>query len=157
MSENETNKYFDEESLIEDDYYNSIKNMIVCKYCQKLFKEPMMCTECFITFCKKCTEEMGNECHECKAPKYVLNKQTKDLLEKLKYLCKNCNKEIYKADIEGHLKERCAKNENPCKLMDEIYHKNKLIRLNEDEIKKLHGKKINHITCKNLLLIIIIL
>lgn len=155
MSENDTNKYFDEDSLIENEYYNSVKNMIECKYCQKIFKEPMMCMKCFGTFCKKCTEEMGNECHECKDPKYVQNKQTIDLLGKLKYLCKNCNKEILKVDIEDHLKERCVKNENPTKLMDEIYRKKKLIKLNEDEIKKLYGKKINHISCKNLLLLII--
>ena len=155
MSENlteETNKYFDENSLIEEDYYNGIKETIKCKYCNNILKSPMMCMECFLTFCKKCTEEMGDECHKCKEPKYVENKQTISLLGKLKYLCKNCNKEIFKADIEAHLKEGCAKNDNPTKLMDEIYRKKKLIKLNEDEIKKLHGKKINHISGKKLLL-----
>lgn len=147
--------YIDDNCLIENEYYNDVKEMIKCKYCDQILKDPMMCLTCQAPFCKNCTKnasKKNNKIHKCKKPKYVENKTVTKTMGKLKYLCKNCNREILKADIEAHLKEGCAKNDNPTKLMDEIYRKKKLIKLNEDEIKKLHGKKINHISGKKLLL-----
>ena len=46
--------------------------------------------------------------------------------------------------------ENCIKNENPTKLMDEIFRKQTLQKLNKDEIRKLSGenKIVNHLTCK---------
>ena len=91
---------------------------------------------------------MKDENHKCENPKYAKSKQTIEILGKLKYLCKNCKKEIYQAYIEDHLKEGCIKNDKPIKLIDEIYRKKSLKKLNDDEIKKLPGKNINHISGK---------
>ena len=142
--------YFDENSLLEDDYYNNIKNLIKCKYCNKILKEPMMCRECLGTFCLNCIEELGKDNHKCESPVYIENTNAKSLLGTLKYLCKNCKNEIKGKDIENHLKDGCKKNLNPSKLMDAIYRKEKLRKLSPGEIKKLSDEntKVNHISSK---------
>ena len=145
------NSYFDEECIIKNEYYNNVLNLIKCKFCDHIFKEPMMCKICQETFCKNCTKKLKkikNEIHPCKNPSFVNNINLNAILGKIKYLCKNCKKEIYQADIEDHLKEGCIKNDKPIKLIDEIYRKKSLKKLNDDEIKKLPGKKINHISGK---------
>ena len=78
------------------------------------------------------------------------------MLEKLVYLCNNCKQEVEKKDIEDHLKKKCEKVQNPDKLIDSIFRKKTLIKLSENEIKKLpQNIKINHISGKIILLIII--
>ena len=153
MLENEKgdiNSYFDENSLIEDDHYNSIKSIIQCKYCNKILKEPLMCRECLGTFCLNCIEELGKDNHKCESPVYIENTNAKSLLGTLKYLCKNCKSEIKGSDIENHLKEGCISNRNMSKLFDTIYRKEKLRKLALDEIKRLSNEKfnVNHISRK---------
>lgn len=143
-------KYFDEDSLIENEYYKGIHNLIICTICNQIFKEPMMCNKCQKTFCKKCLNEVDKENHQCENPEYMESINANNLLLNLKYLCKNCKKEIRKGDIEAHLKENCIKNENPDKLMDSIFRKYSLRKLTNDEIKEIpkHKKNVNHITGK---------
>ena len=38
--------YFTDDCLIEDEYYNGIKDLIKCKFCHKILKDPMMCNDC---------------------------------------------------------------------------------------------------------------
>lgn len=151
MKENqEDDVFFDDSCLIEDDYYSSIKELIKCKICKKILKEPMMCLGCQSAFCKNCTDNLNQENHSCENPKYQENKTAISLLKTLKYLCKNCKSEVKAGDIENHLEKGCQKNENPTKYINEIFRKQSLIRLNHDEIKKLseNKKKVNHITSK---------
>ena len=143
--------YFGDKDLIEDDYYNGIKDLIKCKYCHKILNEPMMCLKCQGTFCKKCTNELVMETHQCENPTYVENKSAIFMLQNLKYLCPNCKTEIKQSDIEKHIKEGCNKVDNPTKLMDEIFRKKALRKVNKDDIKKLSEQKqnINYITSKS--------
>ena len=135
------NSYFDENSLIEDGYFNSIKSIITCQYCNKILKEPMMCQKCQGKFCKNCIEELGKDNHKCESPVYIENTNAKELLGTLKYLCKNCKSEIKGKDIENHLKEGCIRNRKPTELMDAIYRKQSLKKLTKEEIKKLQNEK----------------
>ena len=139
MSVNNAKKYFDKKSLIEDEYYNTIKNMINCKHCEKILKEPIKCLKYQETFCKKCNVEIK---------KYKIESMNKfeNSLKKLKYLCRNCKNEIKLLDIENHLIEGCNINDNP--LIDMIYGENKLVKPTEDEIKKIPKDEMSHITCK---------
>lgn len=148
--ENDFEQYFDENNPIEDDYYKGIKNLIQCKYCNKILKDPMMCKECQGAFCNNCIDELNRNNHKCKKPSYDKNKSAISLLKNVKYLCNNCKSEIKQENIETHLKEKCVKNENPTKLMDEIFRKKTLQKLNQDEITKLSDEKdnVNHLTCK---------
>ena len=53
--------YLDENSLVEDDYYCHIKDMIKCKSCDKIILNVLIrCNESFLTFCKNCSEENLN-------------------------------------------------------------------------------------------------
>ena len=152
---NSIESYFDENSLIEDEYYNGIKDSIKCKYCNNILKSPMMCEKCQWAFCNNCTEEIQNDNHKCENPSYIENKLANSLLGNLKYLCKNCKCEIKQSDIENHLIKKCVKNDNPIKYIDELYRKQKLIKLDSDEIKKIPGNKMNHISSKKILLILL--
>jgi hypothetical protein len=153
MKENvKDNLYFDEDCLIEDDYYRSIKSMIICGFCNKTLKEPMMCSQCQGGFCKACTEKFKkkNDKHKCKKPKYKPYLNISSILGKIKYLCKNCKYEIKQEDIENHLKNGCEKNENPTKLLGVTYKKNLLKKLNEEEKSKLseNSGNVSHISGK---------
>ena len=148
--EEDSKSYFDEDNPIEDEYYKGIKNLIQCKYCNKIIKDPMMCKDCQGGFCNKCISELNKKNHKCKKPSYVKNISAISLLKNIKYLCNNCKNEIKQENIETHLKEGCVKNENPTKLMDEIFRKKTLQKLTQDEIKNLSEEKenVNHLTCK---------
>ena len=157
ITNDNSNEYFDDNSLVEDDYYYRIKDIITCKSCNNIIlNDPMMCNKCHLTFCKNCTEEQNEEKHPCQNPTYTINISVNSVLEKLVYLCNNCKQEVEKKDIEDHLKKKCEKVQNPDKLIDSIFRKKTLIKLSENEIKKLpQNIKINHISGKIILLIII--
>ena len=150
------NSYFDEDCIIKNEYYNNVLKLIKCKFCDHIFREPMMCKTCQETFCKNCTKKLKkikNEIHPCKNPSFVNNINLNVILGKIKYLCKNCKKEIKQDDIESHTKEGCIQNEQPIKLMEYITRKNSIRKLNNDEKRILERKniKINHISSKNFL------
>ena len=151
--------YLDENFLVEDDYYCHIKDMIKCKSCDKIIlNDPMRCNECYLPFCKNCSEKQNEEKHTCQNATYTINIAINSMLEKLVYLCNNCKREVKKKDIEDHLKKKSEKIQNPDKLIDCIYRKKSLIKLSQDEIKKLpQEKKINHISCKIIFLILLII
>ena len=159
MLENDENLFLDDNCLIEDEYYNTIKNSIKCKFCERLLNEPMMCMSCQDSFCEKCTKKLTRDSHSCENPIYIPNKALKNLLGKLKYLCKNCLFEVKKEDIDNHLKKGCFKNKTPTKLINVIYRKKQLRILNDDEKNNLYEQKknVNHISCKFILLIIFVL
>ena len=154
--------YFDEKSLVEDDYYCHIKDMIKCESCDKIIlNDPMRCNECYLSFCKNCSEKQNEEKHTCQNATYTINIAINSMIEKLVYLCNNCKREVQKKDIEDHLKKKCEKVQNPDKLIDRIFRKKeskKLIKLSPDEIKKLpQDKKINHISGKIIFVILFII
>ena len=140
--------YFDENSPIKDDFFNAFKNMIACRYCGEILKDPLICIECQESFCSKCTKELNKKIHQCIHPSFQKNISAISLLENVKYLCNNCKNVIPKKNIEKHLKDGCIKIENP--LINEIFRKESLQKLTDDELKNLSKEKnnINHLTCK---------
>ena len=150
-----SNNYFDDDCLIKDEIYNTYKDSVTCKICNKILNEPMMCQKCQKTFCKKCQDEFKKDnSHKCEKPIYVENKNAASFVNLLKYLCKNCKNEIQKKDIKKHLSEGCVKNENPDEFMNSIFRSYSLKRLNAEEIKEMSNKKkkVNYITCKSYLI-----
>ena len=148
--EDDLDMYFDEDCLIKDEYYNSVKNLIKYNFCHKILQELMMYLRCKVLFCKNCKDELENFNHKCEKPTYVQNKNAISLISQLKYLCKNCKAEVKEIDIENHIKEGCLKNENPTKLINSIYRKKALKKLTQQEIKRIteENKKVNHISGK---------
>ena len=154
--ENDLTKYFDDNCLIEDDVYNSMKDLIKCNYCNKILKEPMVCTKCQKAFCRSCTVKLEEENHQCVNPTYTNNEIINLMLGRIKYRCKNCQMETKKEDIKSHINKGCIRNENPTKLMEAFNRKAQLRKVEDSEIKEFPKRKIkvNHISGKIFLLII---
>ena len=148
--DDELNNYFDDDCLIKDDVYNNVKEMVKCKYCNNILKEPMMCNKCQGAFCKNCIDELDEENHKCQNPTYAKHAMAISLLGTLKYRCKNCQMEIKKQDIKNHIEKGCVRNANPTKLMDAFQRKVSLRKVDSSEIKEFPERniKVNHISGK---------
>ena len=148
-------EYFSDDCVVQDDLYISIKELIICPLCNKIYKEPYMCLDCQSVYCKKCLENYSNlkKCpKDGKNNKFVNCITKNDLISKLKYRCKNCLKEVIQADIKSHLEEKCKHSEKIGKektLAEIIKTKKELIILSQAEME---DKEIdNSITSKNVL------
>jgi len=149
----EKEEYFSDDCIVEDNLYLGIKDMIICPLCNKILKEPYMCSECQNVYCKKCLEDYSNlkKCpKDEKNTKFIHSIAKNDLLSKLKYKCKNCLKEVVQTDIKAHLESNCESNNNNYEsektLAEIIQTKKELIKLSKEEMK---GKKIDkNITSK---------
>lgn len=141
-------------SVIEDDYYLRVKEIIKCNLCNKIFKDPVLCKNCQKTYCKVCIEnwiKTEGTCPNCeKESEYPENIDKSALLFSLKFLCKNCKEEIKYNDVESHLQIGCITNKNSSNLFDAIYKKKKLIKLSPEEVNKIKKNKqyINHLSSK---------
>ena len=148
------NDFITDDCVIQDDVYSGIKDIIKCKICSKILKEPMLCRECQSVYCKACIDNIDNKhkiCPKCENPEYVPSIDKSAILSMLKFLCKNCKKEIKYNDVESHLNKGCKKNLTENKLIEQIYKKKELKKLTPDEIEEVRNKghKINHLSSKN--------
>ena len=148
-------EYFSDDCVVEDTLYISLKDLITCPLCSKIFKEPYMCNECQQVYCKKCLQQDSKLkiCpKEKKRSTFSLSKNKNELVSQIKYRCKNCLEEVIQSDIKAHLKKSCEHNEviKKRKTLAEITKdKKELIKLSEKEINE---KDIdNVITGKNIL------
>ena len=144
--------YFTEESIVKDKIYMLMKDTITCKICQKIIKNPMMCTSCQKTYCKNCLTAFRKTCpNGCKNPNYLKNMSVTDILSKIKYECQNCGKQIKSEDIKSHLDSNCVKISNKPKTLAEEFKTKKTLRLLKseevEEIKK-SGKDISYLSSK---------
>ena len=144
--------YFPEESVVKDSIYMLMEDTITCKLCNKIKKDPMMCTNCQKTYCKNCLHNFVNTCpNNCENPQYVKSIGVINILSKLKYECQNCGKQIKSEDIKSHLDSNCVKISNiPKTLAEEFKMKKKLRKLLPEEIKKIkkNGSKISYLSSK---------
>ena len=145
-------EYITDDCVVENDpTYIGIKNLIICPICNNIYKNPMQCNNCQKIFCKKCIENYKNDniCPiNCQNPKYRESEDKNALLSLLKFLCKNCKKEISYNDIQSHLSSGCTTNLLQTKLFEEIFAKKKLKKLEKNEKYKLIGKNVNHLSSK---------
>ena len=141
----EKDDYFKDDSLVEDQLYISLKDLLICPYCHKLLKNPYMCSKCQKNYCKKCLEEYSNmkKCpNDNKESEFKHSIMINEMLSKLKYKCKNCKKEIFQSDIKSHLEENCEYIglEREKTLADIIQTKKELIKLSPQEME---NKKVD--------------
>ena len=142
----EKDEYFDENSPIENQLYLSLKDLLICPYCQELIKNPFMCSKCQKNYCKKCLEEYSNmkKCpNDNKESEFKHSIMINEMLSKLKYKCKNCKKEIIQSDIKSHLEEKCkyVEFEHEKSLSEIIQTKKELIKLSPQEME---NKKVDN-------------
>ena len=141
----EIDEYFDENSPIENQLYLSLKDLLICPYCQELIKNPFMCSKCQKNYCKKCLEDYSNmkKCtNDNKESEFKHSIMINEMLSKLKYKCKNCKKEIFQCDIKSHLEENCEYIglEREKTLAEIIQTKKELIKLSPQEME---NKKVD--------------
>ena len=137
-------KYINEETIIKNDLYETVKDYIICPGCKHIIIEPIICSGCISNFCKKCIDNpaQNEKCpNGCENPKYQKVPENKNFIKKLKFKCiKGCTEEILFQDIKEHYKTECSKK--------------KILRfLSKSEIAKLNNDDIGYITSKNRLLI----
>ena len=143
------NNYFSDDCIVEDEFYRNLKILLFCPLCNKLFKDPMLCSVCGKTYCQKCIE---NICpNNCKNNTFAKDINKNVLLSKLKYKCKNCSEEIIQSEITAHLESDCQYKEDDSnsKSLSEIYQTKKtLTRLSEEEMRKYDINEVNCFTSK---------
>ena len=99
--------YFNIYFLIENKYYNEIKDNIKCQYCFKLALEPFECLNCKKLYCKSCIEK--TEIHKCENAKYFLNLEKMVFFLNLEFFCKQCFATINYQNIDKHIINGCLK------------------------------------------------
>ena len=145
-------EYFSEDCIVENTFYKTLKDLLTCPLCKKLFKEPLMCSACQNVYCTQCLEQYlkkkicPNNCKNCK---FTRSLGKNELLSKLIYRCKNCSKEVEQSDIKAHLESNCHPELEQKKTLAEIYQtKKEIIRLSPEEMSKINKNEINHFTSK---------
>ena len=152
----EKDEYFSDDCIIKDTLFLAIKDLLICPQCNKILKDPYMCDDCQNVYCKKCLEQYSNNLRICpnnrKATQFNHCIAKNELLSKIKYRCKNCQKEVIQTDIKAHLELNCKSTnvlERQKTLAEMIYNKKELIKLSKEEMK---GKKIDfNLTSNNIL------
>ena len=99
---------FDENDIINKEYYNGIKSMVVCLVCLNIVKDPVQCDKCQHYYCSGCIKNLEVCPLRCLNNKYTPSLACKQLLSELKIKCK-CGKEIKYDFIKKHKEEECEK------------------------------------------------
>ena len=64
------------ENVIQDDFFNSIKEEVTCSICLDIKVDPMMCTKCQNSYCANCIknwEKKSLQCpFKCDSPSYII-------------------------------------------------------------------------------------
>ena len=106
--------FLEPDKVINQNYYNEIKDNIICSICQGILYNPVQCSKCQNCFCKKCIEKwklQSNKCpFKCEKSVYKSNRFITNILAKLIFKCKNgCNAEVEYEKIKVHYNEECPK------------------------------------------------
>ena len=102
------------EYVIQDEFFQSIKEEITCTICLDIKIDPMMCTKCQNSYCASCIknwEKKSPLCPmKCESPSYTIARVVKNLICKLNFKCKNgCNEIIPFEKIKSHYDFECKK------------------------------------------------
>jgi hypothetical protein len=104
-------KIINEENVIKDDIYNSLRNSIKCIICLEIIIEPMTCMSCHHAFCNSCIHKWLKENDKCpircQNTKYQKSSEISELLSKIKFVCPKCNKIIMYDNMMKHYLSKC--------------------------------------------------
>lgn len=141
------------------DHFQSFSINAVCPICHFIIQDPYFCSKCQCNFCKKCIFEWmsinnsnsslkESDCvYKCKDSTINQNRILSQLLEKLKFKCRKCLKEIEYLTAKDHYLNQCSKNEDKKKEMEKLEIANQILRCKENThkqtIKELKQKLTN--------------
>jgi len=146
--------YFSDDCIVEDILFTSLKDLLICPLCKKIFNEPYMCSKCQNVYCKECLRNFSNfkSCpnkDNCKSNKFVKSINKNELISKIKYKCKNCSEEVMRCNINSHLESDCEpKLQQSQTLLEQYQTKKRLVKLSSKEMGEIDKSKINHFTSK---------
>ena len=159
-------EYINDDTIVEDDFYNSFKDSVACPLCLCILIDPVMCMNCQNVYCKKCVDDWAKKdkkCpNRCENPNYQKSLVKNDILSKLKIKCKFCKMIVQYNEVQNH-KENCIKDKmesyeiiespTPTPTLD------KLKKLTSEEIRtfKNEGKNVTYINSKKNILLILYL
>ena len=99
-------EYINEENIINDEWYRSNQDSIICQICKNIIIEPTMCIHCKCVYCRACINRwrlIDAKCPlRCVNPNYKISQDMCKILSKLKFKCKNCNKIFNYKKIKNH-------------------------------------------------------
>ena len=140
-------EYINLETIVENEVYKVFKTLVICPLCKNILIEPMMCMKCQQVYCKKCIDNYSQKDEKCPngcdTPNYQKNIGKNEILSKLVFKCVGCLKDINYNEAEKHHNSCChyeISNFNRKKMQK--------ISMEELEVLKKKGNKINYITSK---------
>lgn len=129
--------YLDPDSIINTNFFESIKEIVVCTICSGILVNPRECSLCQNSFCKKCLDEwtcLNDSCpFKCEKSEFKESSRTlKNILEKLIFKCLFCDQVEKDGNYFNHLihLKICEKIKINCPTCDSIVFKK---RLKEDK------------------------
>ena len=133
--------------VIKNEYYNSIKEEVICIICAQIKKNPIMCSKCQNSFCSKCIEiwnkENKNCPYKCINPEYVFCRLINVLLSKLNFTCKNnCGQIIQYNNFDEHYELECSKIDLTEK-SKKLFKKYTELEIKYNKLKKAFSSLIN--------------
>ena len=132
-------EYINEDSIVKNELYEELKDSITCPICECLMIEPMVCSKCQNTYCKKCIDgwkKKSNSCPNRCDSEFNKVIEKKNFITKMKFKClKGCGEEIKFKDLEEHYKKNCTSN------------KKRMVKVKLEEISK-NKKNMKYFTRK---------
>jgi hypothetical protein len=138
--------YINNDTVIKDDIYKTIEELILCPLCHNILIEPVICLKCQKSFCKKCINKLTdikcpNNCETVEFPKCI---SKNEILTKLKFKCKYCQSILSYDDALKH-KNVCNKELiDSFEIIEDYYptvpKKKAIKKLNQKQIAKLKKK-----------------
>ena len=99
-------EYINTKTIIEDEIYKAFKQSVTCPICNNILIEPLICMKCQKIYCKKCINSLTSNNQKC--PNGCLNPFFEnclgiiEILSKLKFKCKKCEKQIEYKEVQEH-------------------------------------------------------
>lgn len=96
--------FINNDTIIKDNIYNNVKDLILCPICQNILIEPVMCMKCQKSFCKKCVDKLTDvKCpNNCEQPNFQKSISKNEILIQLKFKCKYCKDTMSYGDALKH-------------------------------------------------------
>jgi len=141
----ELEDYINDNTVVKDSFYESIKDSIICPICLDLMIKPFMCMNCLNNYCRRCIGYWSNvkDCcpNRCQNTEYKSCLFIEKLLAKLKFTCKDCYSVINYEQMERHILSKCDTIEVNNLIDKNSYSKKGILRkINK---KRTNQKKIN--------------
>ena len=116
MESNQTINHLESQLIINQEFFESIREMVICQICHGVLINPLSCSCCESNFCNHCLKTWKSQTNNNLCPmKCTTNKFTspgrvlKNLLDKLQFNCKNnCGEKKFSySEILIHLNDEC--------------------------------------------------